>query len=153
MLYIISVNILKQYLSTIDSTIKNKISEDVSRLVLTINNISLNLNDSDIDLVNQNLNYDVEKYLKYYPLDFNSLELNKKQIYYNKSSIVKYLIKSKKIDYYKLDIMGLTPIFYIIKAGNYILLKEIYDRGKTWYHVDDLWVHESIYNSTMEDLI
>ena len=129
MLYIISVNILKQYLSTIDSTIKNEISKDVSRLVLTINNISLNLNDSDIDLVKQNLNNDAEEYLKYYPLDFNSLELNKKQIYYNKSSIVKYLIKSKKIDYYKLDIMGLTPIFYIIKAGNYILLKEIIEEN------------------------
>jgi hypothetical protein len=36
------------------------------------------------------------------------------------------------------------------KSKGYVLLKEIYDLGKTWYHVDDLWVHESIYDPTIE---
>ena len=30
----------------------------------------------------------------------------------------------------------------------YILVKEIYDRVKTHYHVDDLWIHERIKNET-----
>ena len=41
---------------------------------------------------------------------------------------------------------------FLIDKG-YVLLGEIYDRGKTWYHVDDLWVHESIYNATMKELL
>lgn len=37
-----------------------------------------------------------------------------------------------------------------LKSKGYVLLKEVYDRGKTWYHVDDVWVHESIYDANIE---
>jgi hypothetical protein len=37
---------------------------------------------------------------------------------------------------------------FLLERG-YKLIKEIYDIGKPWYHVDDLWVHESIYQDTL----
>ena len=30
-----------------------------------------------------------------------------------------------------------------LKSKGYILVQEIYDRGKPWYHVDDLWILKS----------
>ena len=32
----------------------------------------------------------------------------------------------------------------------YVLITEIYDRVKTWFHVDDFWVHESILDKSFE---
>jgi hypothetical protein len=39
-----------------------------------------------------------------------------------------------------------------LQSRGYVMLCEIYDKGKPWYHVDDFWVHESIYDITMEEL-
>lgn len=33
-----------------------------------------------------------------------------------------------------------------LKSRGFILLEEIYDFGKPWYHVDDLWIHERVKN-------
>jgi len=32
-----------------------------------------------------------------------------------------------------------------LSSKGYILIKEIYDKQKTWYHVDDLWILKSFY--------
>ena len=37
-----------------------------------------------------------------------------------------------------------------LKSKGFVLLREIYDIGKPSYHVDDLWVHESIYDPSIE---
>lgn len=37
-----------------------------------------------------------------------------------------------------------------LKQRDYILITEIYDRGKTHYHVDDFWVHKSIYDENFK---
>lgn len=38
---------------------------------------------------------------------------------------------------------------FLIKR-DYVLITEINDRGKTWFHVDDFWVHKSVINNSFE---
>lgn len=38
----------------------------------------------------------------------------------------------------------------LLRSKDYVLITEIYDRVKTHYHVDDFWVHKSIYDATFE---
>jgi hypothetical protein len=40
-----------------------------------------------------------------------------------------------------------------LTSKGYVLLAEIYEHVKPWYHVDDLWVHESIYDASMKDVV
>lgn len=38
------------------------------------------------------------------------------------------------------------PSRKLLQSRGYILIKEVYDRGKTWYHVDDIWVNQATYD-------
>jgi hypothetical protein len=42
------------------------------------------------------------------------------------------------------------PSRELLRSKGYIHMKEIYDRGKTWYHVDDIWVNQATYNEMGE---
>ena len=44
------------------------------------------------------------------------------------------------------------PSRELLRSRGYHLVREIYDYGKTWYHVDDLWVNPTIYETlSLED--
>ncbi len=38
------------------------------------------------------------------------------------------------------------PSRELLRSKGYIHVQEIYDRGKTWYHVDDIWVNKVTYD-------
>lgn len=42
------------------------------------------------------------------------------------------------------------PSREFLRNKDYILITEIYDRVKTWFHVDDFWVHKSIYRENFQ---
>jgi ankyrin repeat protein len=66
-------------------------------------------------------------YLLFYGSDYNSInELSTRQCMRNSSLIVKNLfLGNQNPDIFKIDINGYTPIFYAIKNGNYLLVREI----------------------------
>ena len=65
------------------------------------------------------------KYILYYPKDYNSLTtITTKQCIYNTSFIIGQLLL-KSINFFKIDIKGNTPLYYVIQSGNYVLLEKI----------------------------
>lgn len=65
-------------------------------------------------------------YLRYYPEDYNSLDkITQKDCIYNTTNMIDVILNSKKLDYYKTDVYGFSPIYYAILSGNHLLINTI----------------------------
>ena len=73
---------------------------------------------------------DEGKYLVHYTSDYNSMQvLSTRQCMRNSTSIIKKLFIATNNgfnpDIFKFDVNGFTPIFYAIKSGNYLLVRQL----------------------------
>lgn len=175
-LYIISTNIVKNNIFSdneiIDYLYKSDDINDLYKnlnIVFSVPEISLNLKKSIKEILKDlekdqnslvddkiiNNNHIIYKdYLFYYPNDYLSLELNTKNVLYNNTKIIELLLDKNVSWINKFDIYGFTPIFYIIKSGNYKLLQifiETYNI-KIYYNItrDNISIIYYAYNILVE---
>ena len=78
---------------------------------------------------------DIGNYIVYYPTDYISLEtISIRYCMYNTTAIIETLFKYSNINYFTQDINKLSPIYYAIQSGNYLLIDTIL---KNIYDIDD----------------
>ena len=77
--------------------------------------------------------YDKGDYLVFYNSDYNSVNpITIRQCMRNSTSVVKNLFSSNSPDIFKSDANGFTPIFYAIKNGNYLLVRQLINMIKNF---------------------
>lgn len=80
------------------------------------------------DQMNEIYTNDKGNYLVHYTSDYNSIQLlSTRQCMRNSTAVVKKLFNNNGFnpDIFKFDTNGYTPIFYAIKSGNYLLVREL----------------------------
>lgn len=140
----------------LEKTINNMISLPIDPTILIHDSFNIN-NTIDEDNISKIFNYgttdsttippitrdqmaeiytkDKGNYLVHYTSDYNSIQvLSTRQCMRNSTSVVKKLFSTNNgfnPDIFKFDNNGYTPIFYAIKSGNYLLVRELIEIIKT----------------------
>ena len=96
---------------------------------------------------------DKGKYLVHYTSDYNSMQvLSTRQCMRNSTSIIKKLFIATNNgfnpDIFKFDVNGFTPIFYAIKSGNYLLVRQLIESIKSYRNTSTIINPITIYSTS-----
>lgn len=90
--------------------------------------------------------FNMPKMIDYLSIDLEPPEVTLQCLYKVLEADYEYKVISFEVDYYRNKIIRDVSRQLLSDRG-YILTGEIFDRG---YHVDDMWVHNSIYEEGMK---
>jgi len=137
--YKIIDNILESFQLILTETNRNQeLDKSLNKLIISTTDepndkIIMEISDiKNIDISDNIITYSgKQEYILYYAKDYNSLTtITTQQCMYNTVSIIEHLLE-KSVNFFKIDIKGNTPLYYVIQSGNYLLLEKIVDKYST----------------------